>query len=368
MSRLRIRLARPEDSAALCTLLGQTAMGSAIRVTMERRPDYFIAARIQAQEPIAVVAEEQASGRLVGVFAAGRREVYADGSRRQLRYLSDLRIHPDYRGGSLLARGFRFLRDEVMEPGEFAQTLILEDNSEALRLLTSGRACLPAYHPIGDYIYDLIPTRARRHRHPLPPGDVRFSRARINDLGDMQTFFDREASRRTFYPTLDFATMARGDDYYRGADITSFWLARRGEEIVAMAGLWDQSAFKQTRICGYAPGLARWRPLLNGIARLAGTGRLPKAGERVKTLPAQALLVRGNLPSLAVALIGRLLTDAAAKGADYLSLGLAADDPLLPAHDAFKGRRVVGKHFLVTFGTTTPPGFEGPVHFECARL
>ena len=124
-----------------------------------RRPDYFHGTAVQCEQPEVYVPKQKDEAGLAGVFGAGLRRVFVNGQPRPVRYLSDLRISPSHRSGSLLARGFRFLRREVFKNDEFAQSLVVTENKNALNLLTSGRCGLPGYFQFGDYVLSLIGLR-----------------------------------------------------------------------------------------------------------------------------------------------------------------------------------------------------------------
>ncbi|RYD49160.1 MAG: hypothetical protein EOP83_25500 [Verrucomicrobiaceae bacterium] len=141
MAGLTVRLAGADDHEALEALFRATAMGSQIRIAVQRDPDYFTGAVVQAAEPC-VWASFEESGRAVGLLSAGKRRVWVEGE-CDMRYLCDLRIHSDWQRSTLLSRGYRLLRREVFATGEWAQTLVLEDNLRAIELLTSRRAGLP---------------------------------------------------------------------------------------------------------------------------------------------------------------------------------------------------------------------------------
>ena len=85
-------------------------MEGAVRLSQDRRPDYFHGTAVQCEQPEAYVPKQKDEGGLGGVFGAGLRRVFVNGQPRPVRYLSDLRISPSHRSGSLLAHGFRFRR------------------------------------------------------------------------------------------------------------------------------------------------------------------------------------------------------------------------------------------------------------------
>lgn len=351
MAGLTIRTAVEGDHAALEELLQATPMGSRIRLCFERDPDFFAGARVQADEPC-VRAAFESGGRAVGVFSAGSRRVWQGGG-MPMRYLSDLRIHPDWQGSSLLARGFRVLRDEVFSPGEWAQTLVLEDNVRALEMLTGRRGGLPEYRAAGRYVSWLLPNQRVDGRR-----DFQVRRATWADLGAMQVLLDASSRRRSFTGMMNLAEV--GKPGWRDLTIENFLVAERDGVVTGMVGLWDQSRFQRLRIQTYSPLIAALRPLWNSSASVP----LPKAGQVLPLQKATAIACDGDDPAILRALLA-----AAMAGNDQrlLLLGLSAKDPLGVALRGLKGRVEYGRHFLVGWDGE-PPEWEEPFAFDVARI
>jgi len=331
---------------------------------MQRHPDYFATAAIQAEEPQVFIGEKLSTGKIGASFAAGKRLVFVDGEVKNVRYLSDLRIHPDFRNSTLLARGFRYLRNHVFTPGEWAQTMVLDDNHAALDALTSGRAGLPRYQPAGDYNCYLVPTSQRT---TSGSGQLNVRPATKHDLIGIQAFYDREAPRKAFSPVYRFEQLSK--DYYRDLKIKDFSLALQDNEVVGMAACWDQTAFKQTRVNSYSRTLGLLRPAYNLVASLSpAMVTLPSPGSYIKSAYAFAIHCRDDDPAILSALIGQLILTARDIGADYLVIGLDARSPLCEALHHWRKRLIHGKHYLVGFDST--PMFKQPYgfYFECGRI
>ncbi len=349
MAGLTLRPAVEADHAALEELFRATSMGSRIRLCFERDPDFFAGACVQADEPCMWAAFEN-GGRAVGVFSAGSRRVWGG---MPLRYLSDLRIHPEWQGTSLLARGFRALRNEVFHPGEWAQTLVLEDNVRALATLTGRRGGLPEYRAAGRYMSWLLPHQrldARSHYQVRP--------ATCADLGVMQGLLDASSQRRSFAEIVNLAEL--GKPRWRDLTIGDFLVAERDGVVVGMMGLWDQSGFQRLRIHGYSPMIAAVRPLWNSFASVA----LPRAGQVLPLRKATAIACEGDDPAILRALLAAAL---AGNEKRLLLLGMSAEDPLGVALHGLKGRVEYGRHFLVGWDGV-PPGWEEPFAFDVARI
>ena len=334
---------------ALEELLCATPMGSRIQLSFERDPDFFAGARVQAEEPCVWAAFDD-GGRAVGVFSAGSRRVWGG---MPMRYLSDLRIHPAWHGSSVLARGFRLLRDEVFRPGEWAQTLVLEENVRALAMLTGRRGGLPGYRAAGRYVSWLLP-----NQRIISRSNCHVRRATWADLGAMQGLLDAAAQRRSFAEMVNLADL--GMPRWRDLTIGDFLIAERDGVIIGMMGLWDQSRFQRLRIQAYSRTTGALRPLWNSFASVP----LPKAGQILPLRKVTAIACEGDDP-----FVLRDLLAAALAGEDkrLLLLGMSAEDPLGVGLRSLRGRAEYGRHFLVGWDGA-PPEWVEPFGFDVARI
>ena len=348
---LTLRQAVETDHGALEELLRATPMGSRIRLCFERNPDFFAGARVQTEDPC-VWAFFDGGVRAVGVFSAGSRRVWLGGE-MPMRYLSDLRIHPDWQGSSLLARGFRFLRKEVFRPGEWAQTLVLEDNVRALEMLTGRRGGLPEYRAAGRFVSWLLP-----NQRVDVQSERQVRRATWSDLGAMQVLLDASSRRRSFTGMMNLAEL--GKPGWRDLTIEDFLVAERDGIVTGMIGLWDQSGFQRLRIQGYSPTIGALRPLWNSFASVP----LPKAGQILPLRKATAIACDGDDPAILRVLLAAALAE---NDQRLLLLGLSAKDPLGVALRGLKGRVEYGRHFLVGWDGE-PPEWEEPFGFDVARI
>ncbi len=355
MAGLIVRQAGPADHAALEDLFRATSMGSRIRLNIERDPDYFAGAQVQAEE-LCVWGAFEEQGRAVGLLSAGKRRVWIGGE-VDLRYLCDLRIHRDWQRSTLLARGFRLLKREVFAPGEWAQTLVLEDNVRAIELLSSRRAGLPEYRPAGIYVTWLLPSQAIAAD---PSWVVR--RARSADSGELQRLLDSAARRRSFAPLVKLADL--GGPAWRDIAIEDFLVAEKDGRIAGMMGLWDQTAFQRLRIAGYSRAVSLLRPLWNAGTGVSGGVPLPKPGDTLPLRKATAVACENDDPEILRSLLSHALKNNDGK---LLLLGMSAADPLAAAMQGLRGRQDRGRHFLVGW-EGEPPAWREPFAFDVARI
>lgn len=355
MAGLIFREALPEDHAALERLFRETSMAGAIRVGSDRSPDFFAGSRVQAEE-ICVWGVFTGDGRAVGAFSMGKRRVWLNHEKMPMRYLSDLRIHPDWRNGTMLAKGFRTMREHVFEKGEWAQTLVLEENLPALEFLRSRRAGLPEYREAGRYRSWLLPAQ----KMPTPLHRVRF--ARVEDLPAMQLLLDEFSRRRSFSPVIGLQNL--GDAYLDGLVVEDFLVAEDAGEIIGMMALWDQNPFQRLRVDSYSPVMTAARPLWNLGARLLGRIPLPAPGKPLPIIKASMIACSGDDPSIFRSLLASAFPQLMGK---MLLIGLSEKDPLAAALDGLKGRKFGGLHFLVGW-EGEPPEWEESFVFDAGRI
>jgi hypothetical protein len=332
MARLIDRCAEAGDDAALCQLMRECPMGERVRVTLRREGGYFRGAAVQSERPFVYAAFDD-RGKAMGVFSAGSRHVWVNGEPREVRYLSDLRIHPDVRGKRWLLKGYAKVR-ELLGEG-FAQTLILSDNHEVNQLLTSGRTGLPHYHPAGEYL-----TLMFGHSNYGSNSSYSIRSAVDTDRPAMQKLYNDYASRRQFTPVLDLSEVGKSA-YFDGLCLNDFCLVLRGGGLVAMAALWDQSSFKQLVVEHYTRGLRILRPVsiwFNGV-------NLPGQGQVFRTRALTAMAFVEDDPNALPDLVRYARSQLNA--GENLMIGLDARDPNIPRLKKIRHWSQRGRHYLV---------------------
>jgi hypothetical protein len=274
------------------------------------------------------------------IASGGRFELTAwiNGAPQRIGYFGELRAEGGLRTRrQLLLGSYRRMR-EFHDAGNvrFYLTTIIEDNHRARRLLEAGLGDMPTYRPLETMVTFTIPTRLgtrRLHRsHRVQQAGTDEREAIVERLAGhgRQYQFQPVWSRET----LDSPTRCRG------LAPEDFLVCPSQGGIRACVALWDQRAFKQTVIRGYAPRLARTRPLLNLVAPVAGRPRLPAPGARLESAFLSHLAVDEDDDEALVALVAAGCRSAVSRGIDYVMVSLAARHPLasvirkrFPCHD-----------------------------------
>lgn len=347
-SRFRFELATGRDDAELRALLRRNAMGERIRVTFEREPSFFDAVAIQGDFQQVITARDAARRRIAGMGTRSIGTAFLNGCVSPLGYLSDLRVDPRYRNGTIVARGYRFLR-QLHSDGRTRSyyTVIFSDNQQALRTIAQGRAGLPAYHDCGRL---LCPGIVLARRKPKPAFADEIVRGNAALLPEIVECLNRNNRRKQFAPLHrieDFRERGR----WRSFRPEDFYVARRTGKVIGVIGKWDQRAFKQTRVVGYG-GALRWLwRVSNLLRRVLDTPRLPAPGPKgsLSYFHASFVAVDDDALDTFRALLREVYNDAVAAGDSYFLIGLHERDPLAAVLDEYSLISFTGRLFCVCF-------------------
>jgi hypothetical protein len=350
-TRFTITLAQRGDDAELRALLRDNPMNGSIEVTFEREPDFFAACAIRGSFHQVGVGRDLESGRIVGLGTRSIAEAFVNGRPASFGWLSDLRLQPGSRGGTLVARGYRFLR-QLHGDGraELYGTVIFQDNQTALQTIAAARAGLPAYHDLG-----LIhcPGINLRRRKPTISANCEIVRGRRELLREIVDCLNRNNARKQFAPVHDVESFIQG---HRWKDFlpSDFYVARRNNRVIGVVGRWDQSGFKQTRVISYGKHLRWMVPAANAIESLVGAPSFPKPGQYVPFFYVSFIAIDQDDAGVFRALLRQAYNDAVGSSFRYAMVGLHECDPLLAAVKDYSLTPFAGRLFCVCFADGEP--------------
>ncbi|MHB9133227.1 MAG: hypothetical protein ACYDBB_19330 [Armatimonadota bacterium] len=332
MSGLSIRLATRDDDAEIRAVLRRNAMPGAMTLAFAHEPSFFDAIEVEGYDPQVVVGE--IDGRLVGAGLVTIRTLFLNGESTEVGYLSSLRADRSIRGTTALVRGYRVFRrlHEAQRRVPFYLSTIMEDNVAARKMLTSGRAGMPAYHEIGRYRTIAIPLL--RRRTVQPPAGISIVPGSAVGAEALATFLQQTGRNRQFFPVYTAQDLQQETGILRGIHLDDFCVALAGDTIHGTMAYWNQLPFRQHIVTEYADPLRWLRPGINLATSLLGCRLLPATGEPVRSLLAACIAIRHDDPVVFRALLRQLLHRHAGGEHDFLFVGLSADDPLLSAAGA----------------------------------
>lgn len=346
MSRFRFELAGETRDAALRRRMAEDRMEGLIAVSFRREPSYFAACRLQGDRVQTIACIDGLDDSLIGLGCRASGMAYVNAEARRVGYLADLRCHPAYRRGTLLARGYRYLQSlHVDDPLPFYTTVVYEGNEPALDALCSARAGLPAYRPWGRLLTPAI--RLDRELPSIPVTGIDFALADAGDWPQILVFLHERMRQRQFAPAWCEDDIRTGR--LKGLAAEDFVLARRDGRLVGTLALWDQSAIRQTHVERYRGWLGALRPAINIWRSVAGARRLPGPGERIPHAYLACFAVSEDDLAIAQGLLRFAYRRARRSACHYVIGGLHERDPLAACLREYKQIHAAGCLFVVHY-------------------
>ena len=345
-ARFAITLAERGDDPELRALLRDNPMNGSMQVTFEREPDFFSSCAIRGDFHQVGVGRDLESGRIVGLGTRSIADAFVNGRSVPFGWLSDLRLEPACRGGTLVARGYRFLR-QLHGDGrvELYGTVIFQNNQTALRTIAATRAGLPAYHDLG--VLHCPGINLRRRKPTLTAGCdiVRAGRELLPEIVDC---LNRNNARKQFAPLHDVESFIHGNRW-KDFQPSDFFVALRNNHVVGVVGRWDQSAFKQTRVISYGKRLRWMVPAANVVQTLLGAPAFPEPGQYVPFFYMSFIAIDQDDVGVFRALLRQVYNDSVGSSFRYAMVGLHERDPLLAAMKDYSLTPFAGRLFCVCF-------------------
>jgi hypothetical protein len=339
-------IAGPADDGELRSRMADDRMEGDIAISFRREPSYFAGCRLQGDATAVMKCVDTATGRIVGLGSRSTQVAYVDGLPQRIGYLADLRGAAEVRRGTLLARGFRLLRElHEHDPVPFCTTVIYEGNAPAVASLVGARAGLPVYRDFGRVLTPAI--HLDFPRLALRVDGVEFGRGVTAELPRIVEFVNRSRRRRQFAPVWRVEDFGGGR--LAGLAAGDFFVARAGGRIVGTVAAWDQAALRQTHVERYSRRLALVRPAWNLAARVTPLRPLPAPGARIPFVYLAGAAVEGDDVRLFRGLL-RAAYDGLHRGPwHYAIASLHERDPLAAALDDYRRIPAAGRLFVVHY-------------------
>lgn len=321
------RWATPADEPDIRSLIGSVPMPGAVAVRFAREPDYFLGTTIMGKSCDVLVARHQPDGQLAGIACRAESRAFVNGLEARLGYIGQIRVTPAFRGYWLVNQGAECFR-EASPPRLMYFGVIASENPRARQLLVGSHppAGLHVRHMGGLTTCAILVWPLPNQR---PPG-VEITPGSPETLAEITAFLRRNGPRRQFFPAYSLEDFT-GGIRLRGLRPQDIMVARRENTIIGVMAVWDQADYKQDIVESYGPALRRLRPVYDLAARLLGASPLTPPGQVMPLAFSACICVAGDDLNVMKALTSACVKNARERGKAYLMLGLADNDPLLPA-------------------------------------
>ena len=339
MAQFRMELANREDDADLRRILRENPMGGSISLTLRKEPSFFDDLSVEGNFNQIVVAREIESRRVVGFGVRSIKPVFVNGEKREIGYLGCLRLDKQFRGTTLVPRGYKLfseLHKDRRTP--LYLTTIVDDNQYAKQILTSNRMGMPKYNDFGEY-----------HTHVMPiPRKSSFNNRNIaqaneSHVEDIIEFINSEGRKKQFYPLYTERDLTDPKGLLRGLKIEDILMHFNGPDIDGIMASWDQTPFRQTVVEGYSGVTKYARPFINMLSKLRGNSPyLPREGQQINYNCASLIATKDNDQRVFDELVTSTASRSSERQTPLLMLGLHSKDSL---------DEVAKKHSIMRFPT-----------------
>ncbi len=369
-----LRPATSADNAGLLTLAAACPMRAELTICVRREPDFFALNRLQGDRWDVGVVDGGRSG-VIGCIALAERLAYVNGTPAPTGYVSDLKVHPAFRGrrngtGSVADALTGYARDTLgaIDPHMPVLITVLGGNAAIAPRLPGPRG-LPRLSRFATIRTFAVPLFILRRLGPTQGLCVRAAEER--DLDEMAALWRAVAPLRQLAPVFCADHFRRLCAEAPGLSLSSFWIARQHSgRLAGFLALWDQHRLKHTVVQRYSPGAALFRYGFNLAAPLVGAPRLPARGVPLRYLSAFQVCVPATEPGVLRALLVAGGRAHAGSPHAFCTVGLDVTDPLTRALASCWAHTT-----LVHAYVTTPAGAYGgpslgalPLHFETALV
>jgi ribosomal protein S18 acetylase RimI-like enzyme len=325
-----VREATVCDNDALVTLAAACPMRGAVSLCVDRAPDFFALNRLEGDRWRVGVAVT-GGGELVGCIAAATRTAYIGGVPARIAYVSDLKVHPAYRNGSVADALSAYACGASRELGgnDVPISLTILAGNRSMERRIDGPRGLPVLRRVATIRAHAVSMLWRRG---IPESSVTVAPGTERDLEEMAALWKRVAQGRQLASWYDADSLAGWIRAAPALDMGAYLLARRHDgRLVGFLGMWDQAAFKQLRVTAYSTRLASFRAGFNAVAPLMGAAALPAVGAALRHLTAVHVCVPGDEPQVLRALLLHAYAAARRGGYAFFTIGLDVRDPLTAA-------------------------------------
>ncbi len=343
--RFLIEIANENDEAGLRRIARDNYMDGNIRLSVQREPNFFRSLEVEGRLVQVCLGRDLRNKKVIGFAVRAIREMFVNGFIRDIGYLSNLRLEEAYRGGTLIYRAYRFLK-ELHRDGRtpLYVTSILQDNQYALKIITSGRAGIPPYKDYGGYTTYVVGLKKKRGNLP---GNLELRKGTEDMIDDIISFLHEEGKKKQFYPLYRERDLLNTTGILRGLHMYDLIVALKRGKIVGVIGLWDQTAVKQDVVSGYSTLMRIIKPLWNIYAPLRDLPSLPVRDTRLNFFFAAMNLVKDNNRVIFHALIERLREEGRERRLSYMVLGLHSRDTLNGVMKRYPSYKFRSRIFLV---------------------
>lgn len=345
----------------LCEMISVPIPGP-LTISLQRSPDYFVGNKVQNLNSNVYVAISKENNDCVGMVSIGESDLYLNGKVEKVKYLSDLRVKPQFRGNNVTYQIINQLLKENILLG-YNHTIIFKDNKKMIggfnrwndNIEKSKQLKLKLLGTYDTYMFPQIKGGGTQK-------NIRFCNK--EDIPDLIKFYETFAKKKHFFPCYNFSNL--NSPYFYGVDIKKYLLfLDENGEINGSIGLWKQSSFKQIKVIKYSKTLSILNPILSNYFKFKYGFKFPLEGEGFNINYLHSILIKDDSIDVFFKMISSLKTE---ETNEIFLVGLHEKDKL---NSVFKKKfpkyKMSGNHYVFSQNASLEFDSDLSFYLEAAR-
>jgi len=358
MDKYIFEKAKPFDSAEILQILEETVFRGDISITYSRRPDAYTSIKSEGEEVEIFVCRDIENRKIAGIGAVAVNTLFINGKPTKAAYLFSLRARKEYMHKNI---GFHRVYRTIFETFKHINlfyTTILEENTEARKLLEKQRNFMPIYRNAGRYtVYAISPQKSVKTSSDFQFSQINYSKACefLNNYGaDMQ-----------FFPFLSHENTASIESFN---ERQYFQLSYKNEPVAAGA-LWNQQSYKQHIVADYSKPYAL-ASKFGGLLKFFGFPKLPAKGEKFNYCSLAHFVVKDNNTLFAKQFIEHFAQLTREQKFDFFVVGFHQSNSLAELAEQISKVKYKSIMYFVSPQNSTKFELENKrtIYLECANL
>ncbi len=297
-----------------------------ISLILDYSPDIWNALKVEGDTSEIFMVEDSRNNQIAGLAILSQKECFFHGKTKNVGYVSGLKVNEDYYGTIVIALLFKSFKEYCSKRNiKLWFYSVFNDNEKGLKLFGKSNKRLPIFEPLETmqtYIFK------RRYMHsPKGNNGIEISQGTENDIESIVEYIRKEGQSRAFLPAYTSSQILSGKGLLNGLSVSDIAIARDGNEIVGIMGLWNQSVFRRWKVMGYSSIINTFLPLVNIGTKVFGYPDLPAIYSNVEYKIFSLILIQNNNDDVFKLLFNYLMKNDKAENSTY-SISLKSNDAL----------------------------------------
>jgi hypothetical protein len=277
-----------KDDASIRKLLMENPMPGSIKLNFETNPSFFASLRIHGIKNTVIVARNKET-EVLGFAVRSLQNLFINGKKKNIGYLSSLRVDKNHRRKGILSNGMKFLKLlDSSKDCDFYYTFIVDKNNAAKKIFSQKRPDFPNFYDLGIvHTYTIFLNKNVNNKKPLGMNGS-FKKAQKSDYNDIISFVNKYGCESNFFPSLSKKDL-ENKEFTR-----EYYILYLNSEIVAIASIWDQTKERQIIVKGYGMLMNLYVLLHRFYAKVCGIKSFPKMNEEVRNIYVSDILIKND--------------------------------------------------------------------------